>query len=55
MTLDLFAPAVELAAAVRRKEISSLELTRAYIVERDEPVPHVADLAVSFCLDGLRA
>src|SRR6266566_727998 len=31
MTLDLFAPAVELAAAVRRKEISSLELTRAYI------------------------
>src|SRR2546427_10692151 len=31
MTLDLFAPAVELAAAVRRKELSSLELTRAYI------------------------
>ena len=31
MTLDLFAPAVELAAAVRSKELSSLELTRAYI------------------------
>ncbi len=31
------------------------ELTRAYIIERDEPVDHVADLAVSFSLDGLRA
>ena len=31
MTLDLFAPAVELAAAIRRKEISSLELTEAYL------------------------
>ena len=30
------------------------ELTRAYVVERDEPVGHVADLAVSFCLEGLR-
>ena len=31
------------------------ELTRAYVVERDERVDHVADLAVSFCLEGLRA
>jgi AcrR family transcriptional regulator len=31
------------------------ELTRAYIVDRDEPVDHVAGLAVTFCLDGLRA
>jgi AcrR family transcriptional regulator len=29
------------------------ELTRHYLVERDEPVGRVADLAVSFCLDGL--
>jgi len=31
------------------------ELTRAYVLEADEPVDHVADLAVSFCLEGLRA
>jgi AcrR family transcriptional regulator len=30
------------------------ELTRAYLVERDEPVETVADLAVAFCLQGLR-
>ncbi|GIU88048.1 MAG: hypothetical protein KatS3mg009_2563 [Acidimicrobiia bacterium] len=29
------------------------ELTRHYLVERDDPVERVADLAVSFCLDGL--
>ncbi len=29
------------------------ELTRAYLVERDEPVETVADLAVAFCLQGL--
>jgi AcrR family transcriptional regulator len=29
------------------------ELTRGYILERDEPVDHVADLAVAFCLQGL--
>ena len=29
------------------------ELTRHYLIERDEPVDHVADLAVAFCLDGL--
>ena len=29
------------------------ELTRAYLIERDEPVEHVADLAVAFCLQGL--
>lgn len=29
------------------------ELTRHYLVERGEPVERVADLAVSFCLDGL--
>ena len=39
MTLDLLAPAVELAAAVRRKELSSLELTRAYIDRIDEVNP----------------
>ena len=39
MTLDLFAPAVELAAVIRRKEISSLELTRAYLdrIEKVNP------------------
>ena len=30
------------------------ELTRANLIERDEPVEHVADLAVAFCLQGLR-
>jgi TetR/AcrR family transcriptional regulator, cholesterol catabolism regulator len=30
------------------------ELTRAYLIERDEPVDHVAGLAVAFCLQGLR-
>ena len=30
------------------------ELTRAYVLERDEPATRVADLAVTFCLDGLR-
>ena len=39
MTLDLFAPAVELAAAVRRKELSSLELTHAYIDRIEEVNP----------------
>jgi AcrR family transcriptional regulator len=29
------------------------ELTRAYLIERDEPVEHVAGLAVAFCLQGL--
>jgi AcrR family transcriptional regulator len=29
------------------------ELTRHYLVERSDPVDHVADLAVSFCLNGL--
>ena len=29
------------------------ELTRAHVLERDEPVDHVADLAVAFCLQGL--
>jgi AcrR family transcriptional regulator len=29
------------------------ELTRSYVLERDEPVEHVADLAVAFCLQGL--
>lgn len=35
--MDLFAPATELAAALKRKELSSVELTRAYI-ERIEKV-----------------
>jgi AcrR family transcriptional regulator len=30
------------------------ELTRSYVLERDEPVDRVADLAVAFCLQGLR-
>ena len=29
------------------------ELTRAYILDRDEPVERAADAAVAFCLDGL--
>lgn len=29
------------------------ELTRHYLVDGDEPVDRVAELAVSFCLDGL--
>ena len=30
------------------------ELTRSYVLERDESVDRVADLAVAFCLQGLR-
>jgi len=39
MTFDLSAPATELAAALRRKEFSSLELTQAYIdrIEKVNP------------------
>src|SRR6266852_563475 len=39
LTLDLFAPATELATALRRKELSSLDLTRAYIdrIEKVNP------------------
>ena len=29
------------------------ELTLHYIIERDEPIDHVADLCVAFCLEGL--
>ena len=30
------------------------QLTRRYLIERDEPVDRVADAAVDFCLGGLR-
>ena len=30
------------------------ELTRHYLIERDEPVDAIADLCVAFCLEGLQ-
>ena len=37
--MDLFAPAVDLAAALRRREFSSVELTRAYLQRIEELNP----------------